>query len=207
MPMVWRVLTVLNQIKTFHFPDLCIEDIPIAYRLRSYGNSRFLLFSTSNNPLILKVTKNEDEWKRKFFFVRRDSIAEGNSLPVKWLTTDPVKLPQVFDLEELDSYSAPVQVKKEPSKPSTVSKPATSSKATAMPKPSPATKPCASNSRKRKETDSPATSEAFSYKNHGFLEFSGFMTSFLNQGLERLTNLYEEACGVNKMLEARLKKA
>ncbi|KAJ0626043.1 hypothetical protein HanHA89_Chr01g0008551 [Helianthus annuus] len=116
-------------------------------------------------------------------------------------------MPQVFYLEELDSYSAPVQVKKEPSKPSTVSKPATSSKATAMSKPSPATKPRASSSRKRKETDSPATSEAFPYKNHGFLEFSGFMTSFLNQGLERLTNLYEEACGVNKTLEAKLKKA
>ncbi|MFS7936921.1 hypothetical protein Hanom_Chr05g00421421 [Helianthus anomalus] len=33
------------------------------------------------------------------------------------------------------------------------------------------------------------------------------MTFFLNQGLERLENLYEEACGVNKMLEAKLKNA
>ncbi|MFS7898888.1 hypothetical protein Hanom_Chr00s033669g01771091 [Helianthus anomalus] len=82
-----RVLILLNQIKTFHVPDLCIEGIPIAYRLRSHGNSRFSLFSTSINPFILKVTKNEYEWKRKFFFVRRDSIAEGDNLPVKWLTT------------------------------------------------------------------------------------------------------------------------
>ncbi|KAF5786149.1 hypothetical protein HanRHA438_Chr10g0449351 [Helianthus annuus] len=87
MPVVWRVLIVLNQIKTYHVPDLCIEDIPIAYRLRSHGNNRFLLFSTSNNPLIFKVTQNEDEWKRKFLFFRCDSIAEGDSLPVKWLTT------------------------------------------------------------------------------------------------------------------------
>ncbi|MFS8032857.1 hypothetical protein Hanom_Chr17g01562631 [Helianthus anomalus] len=87
MPMVWRVLVVLNQIKTFHVPDLYIEDIPIAYRLRSHDNNRFLLFSTPNNPLILKVTKNEDEWKCNFFFVSRDSIAESDSLPVKWLTT------------------------------------------------------------------------------------------------------------------------
>ncbi|KAJ0834598.1 hypothetical protein HanRHA438_Chr16g0745471 [Helianthus annuus] len=86
MPMVWRVLIVLNQIKALHIPDLCIEDIPIAYRLRSHGNSRFLLFSTSSNPLILRVTRNEDGWQCKFFFVRRDSIAEGDSLPVKWLT-------------------------------------------------------------------------------------------------------------------------
>ncbi|MFS8021138.1 hypothetical protein Hanom_Chr16g01423931 [Helianthus anomalus] len=60
MLMVRRVLIVLNQIKALHLPDLCIEDIPIAYRLRSHGSSRFLLFSTSNNPFILKVTKNED---------------------------------------------------------------------------------------------------------------------------------------------------
>ncbi|MFS7990344.1 hypothetical protein Hanom_Chr11g01057691 [Helianthus anomalus] len=156
MPMVWRVLVVLNQIKTFHVPDLCIEDIHITYRLRSHGSNRFLLSSTSNNPLILKVTKNEDEWKRKFFFVRRDSITEGDSLPMKWLTTDPAKMPQVFDFEELYSYSGPVQIKKEPtSKASTTSKPSASSKPTVMPKPSPATKPRASSYRKRKETDSP----------------------------------------------------
>ncbi|KAM0055766.1 hypothetical protein Hdeb2414_s0006g00210021 [Helianthus debilis subsp. tardiflorus] len=90
MPMVWRMLIILNQIKTFHVPDLCIVDIPIAYHLRSHGNSRFLLFSTSSNPLILKVTRNEDGWQRKFFFVIRDSIAEGDSLPMKWLTTGRV---------------------------------------------------------------------------------------------------------------------
>ncbi|KAJ0697031.1 hypothetical protein HanOQP8_Chr10g0368031 [Helianthus annuus] len=53
MPMVWRVLMVLDQIKSRHVPDLCVEDLPIAYRLCSHGNSRFLLFSTSKNPLIL----------------------------------------------------------------------------------------------------------------------------------------------------------
>ncbi|MFS8034502.1 hypothetical protein Hanom_Chr17g01581871 [Helianthus anomalus] len=67
IPMVWRVLIVLNQIKTLHIPDLCIEDIPIAYRLRSHGSSRFLLFSTSSNPLILKATENEDVGNESFF--------------------------------------------------------------------------------------------------------------------------------------------
>ncbi|KAF5803202.1 hypothetical protein HanRHA438_Chr06g0277881 [Helianthus annuus] len=90
MRMVWRVLIVLNQIKALNIPDLCIEDIPIAYRLRSHGSSRFLLFSTSCNPLILKATKYKDGWQRKFFFVRRHSITEGNSLPVTWLTTGRV---------------------------------------------------------------------------------------------------------------------
>ncbi|KAJ0554630.1 hypothetical protein HanPSC8_Chr08g0341511 [Helianthus annuus] len=86
MPMVYRVLVVLDQIKTHHIPDLCIEDLPIAYRLRSHGSSQFLLFSTFKNPLILKATKNEDEWRRKFFFVKRESIDKGVDFPVKWLT-------------------------------------------------------------------------------------------------------------------------
>ncbi|MFS8034501.1 hypothetical protein Hanom_Chr17g01581861 [Helianthus anomalus] len=73
----------------------------------------------------------------------------------------PVKTPEVFDLEELDIYSGPVHVKKEPSpKPATSSKP-TRSKAAAIPKPSPATKTRASSARKGKETDSPATPETF----------------------------------------------
>ncbi|MFS7930174.1 hypothetical protein Hanom_Chr04g00341021 [Helianthus anomalus] len=60
MSVVWRVLVTLDQIKPRHVPDLCIEDLLIAYRLRSHGSSRFLLFSTSKDPLILKATKNED---------------------------------------------------------------------------------------------------------------------------------------------------
>ncbi|MFS8001168.1 hypothetical protein Hanom_Chr13g01187091 [Helianthus anomalus] len=68
MPMVWRVLVTLDQIKSRHIPDLYIEYLPVAYRLRSHGNNRFLLFSNSKNPLILKATKNEDKWQRKFFF-------------------------------------------------------------------------------------------------------------------------------------------
>ncbi|MFS8026873.1 hypothetical protein Hanom_Chr16g01491791 [Helianthus anomalus] len=159
---------IVRPIKALHVPDLCIEDIPIAYLLRSHGSSRFLLFSTSSNPLVLKATKNKDIWQRKFFFVRRDSITEGNSHPVKWPT---------------------------------------SSKPTAIPKPYSATKTRASSSRKRKETNSPATSETFPYENHGFVEANGFMTSFLNQGLKCLVHLYEESCGLNKILEVKLKKA
>ncbi|KAF5759357.1 hypothetical protein HanXRQr2_Chr16g0740281 [Helianthus annuus] len=279
MPMVWRVLIILNQIKNLHCSDLCIEDMPIAYRLRSHGSSRFLLFSTSSKPLILKATKNEDGWQRKFFFVKRDSIAEGANLPVEWLTTvnfkevapptaeseervnivyrlpaigrtftthvpsssqyssfemyAPAKIPEVFDLDELDSYSDQVQVKKEPSPKATASSKPSSSKAIIIPKPSPATKPRSSSSRKRKEPDSLVISDTFPYEKHGFIEASGFMTSFLNQvsililyhaayiiykdllvpvllpsqGLERLVHLYQESCKLNKMLESKLKEA
>ncbi|KAF5767404.1 hypothetical protein HanXRQr2_Chr14g0623961 [Helianthus annuus] len=41
MPMVWRVLIVHDRIKKNHIPDLSINDLPIVYRLRSHGSSRF----------------------------------------------------------------------------------------------------------------------------------------------------------------------
>ncbi|KAJ0615522.1 hypothetical protein HanIR_Chr02g0080151 [Helianthus annuus] len=110
-------------------------------------------------------------------------------------------------IEELDSYSGPVQVKQEVNpKPTVTSKP-TSSKTAAVPKPSTASKPRGSRSHKRKEPDSLAASDVFAFENHGFSESSKFMTGFLNQGLERLVFLYEDTCGLNKMLETKLKKA
>ncbi|MFS8018170.1 hypothetical protein Hanom_Chr15g01388971 [Helianthus anomalus] len=30
---------------------------------------------------------NEDQWQRKFFFVKKDSINKGFDLPVRWLTS------------------------------------------------------------------------------------------------------------------------
>ncbi|MFS7997943.1 hypothetical protein Hanom_Chr12g01147931 [Helianthus anomalus] len=226
MPMVWRVLVTLDQIKARHVPDLCIEDLPISYRLRSHGSSQFRLFSTSKDPLILKTTKNEDDWRRKFFFVKRDSIDKGVDLPGKWLTSAnfkelappsaesegrikeiyqlpesertfsllfisssqksssntsaPVKNPELFDLDELDRYSGPMQVKQEVNpKPAVTSKP-TSSKTPAVPKHSTASKPRGSSPRRRMEPDSPIASDVFPFENHGFSESRKFMTDFLN---------------------------
>ncbi|MFS8025988.1 hypothetical protein Hanom_Chr16g01481651 [Helianthus anomalus] len=239
MPIVWRVLVTLDQIKARHVPDLCIEDFPIAYRLRSHGSTRFLLFSTSKDRLIPKATKNEDDWRRKFFFVKRYSIDKANfkelappcaeserriteiyrfqeserTFSVLFTSSShksssdmsaPVKNLVLFDLDELDSYSGPVQAKEEANpKPAVTSKP-TSSKTAAVPKPSTASKSRGPSSRKRKEPDSPAASDIFPFKNHGFSESSKFMTGFLNQGLERLVFLYEDTCGLNKMLKTKL---
>ncbi|MFS8000492.1 hypothetical protein Hanom_Chr12g01178991 [Helianthus anomalus] len=85
MPMLWRVLLVLDRIKNAHIPDLSVHDLPLTYRLRSHGSSRFLFYSTSNDPLILRATRNEEEWKFKLFFVKRSSIPGGADYLVKWL--------------------------------------------------------------------------------------------------------------------------
>ncbi|MFS7955679.1 hypothetical protein Hanom_Chr07g00645461 [Helianthus anomalus] len=152
-----------------------------------------LFYSTSNNPLVIQATRNEEEWKSKFFFVKRTSIPGGSDFPVKWLTradfrklapplTDSVKrieaiyklpeeiersfvpnqatssqhsssnmsdtnkMPVFLDLDKLDNYSTPVQVKKET--------PATaSSKPTAAPKPTKQPRARAPASKKRKGSE------------------------------------------------------
>ena len=85
MPMLWRVLSVLDQIKRNHIPDLSVHDLPLAYRLRCHGSCRFLFYSTSGDPLILRATRNEDGWQSKYFFVKRDSIPGGTDYPMRWL--------------------------------------------------------------------------------------------------------------------------
>ncbi|MFS7904516.1 hypothetical protein Hanom_Chr01g00037011 [Helianthus anomalus] len=61
MPMLWRVLVVLDRIKNTHIPELCVNDLPVVYRLRSHGSSMFLFYSTSNNPLIRWTTRKEED--------------------------------------------------------------------------------------------------------------------------------------------------
>ncbi|MFS7995580.1 hypothetical protein Hanom_Chr12g01119591 [Helianthus anomalus] len=90
MPMLWRVLLVLDRIKNAHVPELSVHDLPLAYRLRCHGSCIFLFYSTSSDPLILRATRNEEEWKSKFFFVKRSSIPGGAEYPVKWLRKDRI---------------------------------------------------------------------------------------------------------------------
>ncbi|MFS8033867.1 hypothetical protein Hanom_Chr17g01574581 [Helianthus anomalus] len=90
--------------------------------------------------------------------------------------------------------------------PAVTSKP-TGSKTATAPKAPPASRTRASRSHKRKEAYSPTLSDMFPFENHGFTESSKFMTGFLNQGLECLVFLYEDAYGLNSMLESKLKKA
>ncbi|KAJ0726042.1 hypothetical protein HanPI659440_Chr12g0465761 [Helianthus annuus] len=85
MPMLWRVLLVLDRIKNAHISERSVHGLPLAYWLRCHGSCRFLFYSTSSDPLILRATRNEEEWKSKFFFVKRSSIPNGAEYPVKWL--------------------------------------------------------------------------------------------------------------------------
>ncbi|MFS7962797.1 hypothetical protein Hanom_Chr08g00730721 [Helianthus anomalus] len=115
--------------------------------------------------------------------------------------SDTSKIPVFVDLEELDTYPTPVQVKKET--PAT-----TSSKPTAVPKPTPQPRARTSSSKKRKGSETAtAAPEGFSYEDLSFIDSLEPMTSFLHKGLQHLLNLYTESCEAVKVLEARIKKA
>ncbi|KAJ0682489.1 hypothetical protein HanPI659440_Chr16g0647911 [Helianthus annuus] len=198
MPMLWRVLSVLDQIKNNHIPDLSVHDLPLAYRLKCHDSCRFLFYSTSSDPLILRATRNEEEWKSKFFFVKRDSIPGGADYPVNWLKKDSSKVPVYLDLDELDSYPTPTIVKKE-------APAATSSKPLLAPKANPRTRASTAKKRKGLEVSAPS-SEGFSYDDLSFTDSLEPMTSFLNKGLQHLLHLYNDACGTVALHEARIKQ-
>ncbi|MFS8018263.1 hypothetical protein Hanom_Chr15g01390031 [Helianthus anomalus] len=134
-------------------------------------------FYGANFKELAPPTEKSQERIKRIYQLPDSNRSFSSHLP----SSTPVKIPETFELEELDSYSGPVQAKKESNKPSTTSKTVTSSKATVVPKPSPIVKTHASSSHKRKEPDSPFASDVFQYENHGFIEFNKFMTGFLNQ--------------------------
>ncbi|KAF5821059.1 hypothetical protein HanXRQr2_Chr01g0009361 [Helianthus annuus] len=89
------------------------------------------------------------------------------------LYADSSKVPILLDLDELDSYPTPVNVKKEA--PAT-----TSSKPLPAPKPNPRTRASTAKKRKGSEISTPG-SEGFSYEELSFSDSLEPMTSFLNK--------------------------
>ncbi|MFS7888193.1 hypothetical protein Hanom_Chr00s000001g01592071 [Helianthus anomalus] len=59
-----------------------LSELSYLYSLVTHDSSRFLFKTKPHQPLpILKTTQNNSTWKNQFFFVRRDSIPNGGSLP------------------------------------------------------------------------------------------------------------------------------
>ena len=87
MPMLWRVLFMVNHLKKLYVLDFDIEELASIYDIKSHGSSRYLLkVKPGHEHLILKTTQNYDLWKKQFFFVERSSIEGGSELPYRWHT-------------------------------------------------------------------------------------------------------------------------
>ncbi|KAJ0570567.1 hypothetical protein HanHA300_Chr05g0179501 [Helianthus annuus] len=87
MPMIWRVLCTLERIIEQEGIDLGMAELAEMYDLTTFGSHRYLFKRKAGEEHpVLKVTKNDMNWKRRFFFVRRDTIPDGRDLPKKWAT-------------------------------------------------------------------------------------------------------------------------
>ncbi|KAJ0887611.1 hypothetical protein HanRHA438_Chr09g0392881 [Helianthus annuus] len=94
IPMMWRVLITLERIIEQEGIDLGMSELAEVYNLVSHGSHRYLF---KHKPFeehpILKTTKNDTNWKRRFFFVRRDTLPNGKDLPRKWATHGRIEDP------------------------------------------------------------------------------------------------------------------
>ncbi|KAF5796194.1 hypothetical protein HanXRQr2_Chr08g0348571 [Helianthus annuus] len=87
MPMIWRVQYTFERIIEQKGIDLGMAELAEFYDLTTFGSHRYLLKrKAGEDHPVFKVTKNETNWKRRFFFVRRDSIPHGKDLPKEWAT-------------------------------------------------------------------------------------------------------------------------
>ncbi|KAJ0801068.1 hypothetical protein HanPI659440_Chr03g0112541 [Helianthus annuus] len=95
MPMIWRVLYTFERIIEQKGIDLGMTELAELYDLTTFGCHRYLLKrKAGEDHPVLKVTKNDTNWKRRFFFVRRDSIPDGKDLPKEWATHGRIEDPR-----------------------------------------------------------------------------------------------------------------
>ena len=85
-PMLWRILYVLNIIMADKKLELKVPDLSIVYTLTTFGSGFYILkVKDKNKRLIGEVTQNDDHWKNRFFFVKRESLPVGSYLPSSWV--------------------------------------------------------------------------------------------------------------------------
>ena len=100
MPMIWRVLYTLERIIEQEGIDLGMAELAEMYDLTTFGSHRYLFKRKAGEEHpVLKVTKNDMNWKRRFFFVRRDTIPDGKDLPKKWATHGRIEDPGRITVE------------------------------------------------------------------------------------------------------------
>ncbi|KAJ0623034.1 hypothetical protein HanIR_Chr01g0027261 [Helianthus annuus] len=84
---IQRVLYTLERIIEQEGIDLGMSELAEMYDLTTFGSHRYLFKRKAGEEHpVFKATKNDTNWKRRFFFVRRDSIPNGKDLPRKWTT-------------------------------------------------------------------------------------------------------------------------
>ncbi|MFS7912581.1 hypothetical protein Hanom_Chr02g00131641 [Helianthus anomalus] len=113
MPMMWRVLYTLENNIEQEGVEIGVSELSQLYNLVSHGSHRFLFkHKPGQAHPILKTTKNDSNWRNQFFFVRSDSIPDGNDLPKKWITQEtPTTKERIVAFWKLDPAVRTFQAK------------------------------------------------------------------------------------------------
>ncbi|MFS8007277.1 hypothetical protein Hanom_Chr14g01259101 [Helianthus anomalus] len=86
MLMLWRALFTIKEVLEKEELEFSVSKLAYFYSVVTHGSSRFLFKSKPHQSILIhKTTQNDSTWKNQFFFVRRDSILYGDSLPLKWI--------------------------------------------------------------------------------------------------------------------------
>ncbi|KAF5755378.1 hypothetical protein HanRHA438_Chr17g0812061 [Helianthus annuus] len=130
MPMLWRALYTIVEIIKAEELDFNLSEFSYLYSLVTHDSSRYLFKAKPRQPLpILKTTQHDSTWKNQFFFVRRDSIPHGNSLPKKWIVMCAQrfahKSASKFGLDDINSMLYPCSIQKELAKGQSIPEPKT----------------------------------------------------------------------------------
>ncbi|KAM0051552.1 hypothetical protein Hdeb2414_s0007g00237861 [Helianthus debilis subsp. tardiflorus] len=87
MPMLWRALFTREGIIEKEGLQFDLPESAYLYTLVTHVSNLFLFKSKPHQPIpVLKTTRNDSSWRNQFFFIRRDSIPEGDTLPLRWIS-------------------------------------------------------------------------------------------------------------------------
>lgn len=65
---------------------MVLSELAHIYELSTFRSSYFLFkVKTNKRHLSLTTKQNDGAWKYNFFFVKRESIPNGDLLPMKWV--------------------------------------------------------------------------------------------------------------------------
>ncbi|MFS8016470.1 hypothetical protein Hanom_Chr15g01369081 [Helianthus anomalus] len=145
------------------------------------------------HPLpLLKTTKNDTNSRNQFFFVRRDTIPLGNTLPKKWALKgaqkSASKSASKFDLGDIDSMISPRSLKRE------------LAKGQSQPEPKMMSTRARTGSKRKKPADS--TDDAFQVERpfHDVItELSDLCTTTATKD-QRISQLEKEINGLEKKI-------
>ncbi|KAJ0743710.1 hypothetical protein HanPI659440_Chr10g0379111 [Helianthus annuus] len=87
MTILWRALFTIEEVNGREGLQFDVPELAYVYTLVTHGSNRFLFKSKPHQPIpVLKTTKNDSSWKNQFFFIKTDSLPEGDTLPVRWIS-------------------------------------------------------------------------------------------------------------------------